>query len=943
MTSLLLRRKKNALNSKKSTSSQLNSDLANNLDSASASTPTSDVNSDTTNPDPLCEDSVTANSQNQTGNIDSEDSKIGEKHQQKTEETSMAFASNNLKPNLDEDSEPSASSNTPKSEYFNNLNENNTSLKKQSPLDPNPPQSAINSSSTPPVLDAVASDSAILSKKNTKNKKKRIFSASRKTNSSKEKSCTNPNANDKKNSTSQSSSSTGTSFFGDSIGSFFSSNNNNATTSAKFKKSDEISTSKRSSSDSKGSKNSTKKPSQSIFPTSLPPSHSSRFSSVFNRDQRQASSSSSISSQNHTAPSTKKEKRPSRKVSSRNPLLKWHDSTFSNLKKKSETSPRASSSIGYSSMAKNHSSVSLNTPTSYSNRPSVDDIRSLSSTTSRRNSVNLLTPPSKLFPRSASSRSLNVDQRSVSSSCDSDNVNHNTNTSSRLFDGFFKYPFHKSSSPSASPKPKTANTGNNIDYTQNKTLDIPELTLSTTNNDLQPVLESDSSSNALSPKSTFNEKSPQEASIKSNNSEPNGQVNEKVLRNSHSLFSFATNFISEHSASTSTSSNNNDLPPQQNIPTSNALSSDVPNSTSITASLKAPLFRIRKMTASMLFNTDNNDMNSPILNRSENSLPQTPSSEISFSLSNNNQDSNSPVKSDSEVGTTSSDINKESSQNLSDTQGNPKISIPLSRTLSSQSPVRESSEANESPSPGFANLLASRPRSRTWSSLEQKPISHFSLFSTKHSESSLTSLTHRQNNSNTDNNLRITNSTFNTPNSPQTSLHTPTDPFSIQLPSVDSDETPATYLSKVRALGLGSNLAGILARIDDEFHRNVLRLYVMGFHFHNDPLDMALRKFLISVKLPRETQQIDRVLEAFAFRYHECNPGIYERPEDAYFFAFSLVLLHTDFFNPNNKMKMQKSDYLKINTEKEHQFIADEILSVSFIYLFIFSLFLSRS
>ena len=47
------------------------------------------------------------------------------------------------------------------------------------------------------------------------------------------------------------------------------------------------------------------------------------------------------------------------------------------------------------------------------------------------------------------------------------------------------------------------------------------------------------------------------------------------------------------------------------------------------------------------------------------------------------------------------------------------------------------------------------------------------------------------------------------------------------------------------------------------------------FNFHSDPLDVALRKLLMDVGLPRETQQIDRVIEAFAARYEDCNPGLF--------------------------------------------------------------------
>lgn len=98
-----------------------------------------------------------------------------------------------------------------------------------------------------------------------------------------------------------------------------------------------------------------------------------------------------------------------------------------------------------------------------------------------------------------------------------------------------------------------------------------------------------------------------------------------------------------------------------------------------------------------------------------------------------------------------------------------------------------------------------------------------------------------------------------------------------------------------------------------------------SFKFFEDPMDMAIRKLLMEAELPKETQQIDRCLQAFANRYHECNPGVYSTPDQAYFIAFSLLILHTDVFNKNNKHKMQKSDYLK-NTRGEGIF--DEILEV---------------
>jgi len=48
-----------------------------------------------------------------------------------------------------------------------------------------------------------------------------------------------------------------------------------------------------------------------------------------------------------------------------------------------------------------------------------------------------------------------------------------------------------------------------------------------------------------------------------------------------------------------------------------------------------------------------------------------------------------------------------------------------------------------------------------------------------------------------------------------------------------------------------------------------MRSYMRRFSFFEDPMDMALRKLLMEAELPKETQQIDRFLQAFANRYHE--------------------------------------------------------------------------
>ena len=145
----------------------------------------------------------------------------------------------------------------------------------------------------------------------------------------------------------------------------------------------------------------------------------------------------------------------------------------------------------------------------------------------------------------------------------------------------------------------------------------------------------------------------------------------------------------------------------------------------------------------------------------------------------------------------------------------------------------------------------------------------------------------------------------------------------LVVPERVEGDTPGRYLERLEAAVARSMIAGILSKSADPFPQAVLRSYTRRFPFFGEPIDMSLRKFLLEADLPKETQQVDRVVQAFADRYHECNPGIFASPDKAYIVAFSLMMLHTDAFNKNNKRKMQKHDYIK-NTSGQQ--VSDDVL-----------------
>lgn len=98
----------------------------------------------------------------------------------------------------------------------------------------------------------------------------------------------------------------------------------------------------------------------------------------------------------------------------------------------------------------------------------------------------------------------------------------------------------------------------------------------------------------------------------------------------------------------------------------------------------------------------------------------------------------------------------------------------------------------------------------------------------------------------------------------------------LTIPERKDQDTPESYLARLENTVSKGVIATLLSANDDPFHAAVLKAYLDTFNFENDPMDMAIRKLLMEVELPRETQQIDRVLQAFAERYQRCNPDIFQ-------------------------------------------------------------------
>uniref|UniRef100_A0A8C1AY44 Cytohesin 3a n=1 Tax=Cyprinus carpio carpio TaxID=630221 RepID=A0A8C1AY44_CYPCA len=76
--------------------------------------------------------------------------------------------------------------------------------------------------------------------------------------------------------------------------------------------------------------------------------------------------------------------------------------------------------------------------------------------------------------------------------------------------------------------------------------------------------------------------------------------------------------------------------------------------------------------------------------------------------------------------------------------------------------------------------------------------------------------------------------------------------------------------------GLNKTVIGDYLGERDDFNIKVLQAFLELHEFADLNLVQALRQFLWSFRLPGEAQKIDRMMETFAARYCQCNPGVFQ-------------------------------------------------------------------
>ena len=98
----------------------------------------------------------------------------------------------------------------------------------------------------------------------------------------------------------------------------------------------------------------------------------------------------------------------------------------------------------------------------------------------------------------------------------------------------------------------------------------------------------------------------------------------------------------------------------------------------------------------------------------------------------------------------------------------------------------------------------------------------------------------------------------------------------------------------------------------DDLPRRVREHYFHHFNFAGQTLDGALRSLCGRLVLRAETQQLDRILDAFGSRYIACNPHSALRTADVvHSVAFSLLLLNTDLHVADTHEHMKRTQFVR--------------------------------
>lgn len=127
----------------------------------------------------------------------------------------------------------------------------------------------------------------------------------------------------------------------------------------------------------------------------------------------------------------------------------------------------------------------------------------------------------------------------------------------------------------------------------------------------------------------------------------------------------------------------------------------------------------------------------------------------------------------------------------------------------------------------------------------------------------------------------------------------------------DAPQEVAQFLYKGQ--GLNKTAIGDYLGERNDFNMRVLDAFVDLHDFTDLILVQALRQFLWSFRLPGEAQKIDRMMEKFAQRYCQLNPGVFSNTDTCYVLSFAVIMLNTSLHNPSVRDKPSVEQFVSMN------------------------------
>ncbi|KAJ3341360.1 hypothetical protein HDU93_004996 [Gonapodya sp. JEL0774] len=106
------------------------------------------------------------------------------------------------------------------------------------------------------------------------------------------------------------------------------------------------------------------------------------------------------------------------------------------------------------------------------------------------------------------------------------------------------------------------------------------------------------------------------------------------------------------------------------------------------------------------------------------------------------------------------------------------------------------------------------------------------------------------------------------------------------------------------------------------------RLLCSSFDFRGQGVDDALRTFLQHFELAKESQQIDRMIDAFAERYWRCNGGGWLSKHEPHVLSASLLMLNTDLYSPYIRKKMTREEFVDNTKFGDGKDLPSELLEI---------------